>query len=165
VSHPSSSLLRASGVAVLALVLCCGLVLATAGCGEETVATTTTVAAPPTTAAGAPPTTAAAAPPAGEPSAGEATVSTVGGPPVGDNPLLGKWTSEALGDTLEFFADGSMTVTNASGPATFSYEMQGSNLVLGMPGGQILFTFVLDGDTLTLTVVDTGEIRVMTRVP
>jgi Family of unknown function (DUF5640) len=186
VFHSSSSVLKVLGVAVLALVLCCGIALAAAGCGEETAATTSTAvtaapttAAPPTTVAAAPPTTAAGAPPAGEapgttvagaPPAGQApppaaaTVSTVGGP-VGDNPLVGKWANTDGTSTLEFTTDGTHTVTDSMGTSTFTYEIQGNNLVLGGEMGQLIPTFTIEGDTLTLVFSDMGTTKVFTRMP
>jgi hypothetical protein len=175
VFHPSSTVIKALGLVVLALVLCCGIALAAVGCGEETAATTTTAAtAAPTTAAPAPPTTAPAAPPdsaAGAPPDSAAgspgtTVPLVAGEPIDPADLLGKWYCEANGVTQEFFADGTFTGTDSNGNVTpFAYTLNGSMMTMvmgsaGGPGLQIALT--LEGDTLTMA--DGMQTLVFTRV-
>ena len=179
VSHSSTPSIKALGMAVLALLLCCGTVLVAVACGEEAVTTTVATAppttaaptsappitAPPTTAAPAPDTTAPAAPPDGATGSPGTTVPLVAGEPIDPAALIGKWYCAANGVTQEFFADGRLTGTDSNGAVTeFSYTLDGSfmTMTMGGSGAGLQIALTLEGDTLTMD--DAMQTLVFTRV-
>ena len=71
--------------------------------------------------------------------------------------LIGKWQSVQSGETLEFFKDGTISITSFGIPMTGSYTILDSSSLridisglFGIGGGQIV-EFSVSGDTLTLT--------------
>lgn len=67
--------------------------------------------------------------------------------------LVGTWTSEEQGETLEFRPDGSGALVTASGMVvSLTWEVSGTDLMLGVPGeGQITVSYSIAQGVLTLT--------------
>jgi hypothetical protein len=67
--------------------------------------------------------------------------------------LVGTWTSEEQGETLEFRPDGSGALVTASGMVVaLTWEVRGSDLILGLPGeGAMTVSHSIAEGILTLT--------------
>jgi hypothetical protein len=72
--------------------------------------------------------------------------------------LIGKWQNEQSGEILEFFKDGTISMTTLGMSFTGSYSiLDDTNLkitisgLLGIGGSQI-YEYSVSGDTLTLTI-------------
>jgi Family of unknown function (DUF5640) len=66
--------------------------------------------------------------------------------------VVGKWNSAADKETVEFRADGTMTVETPDGKMDFKYTAAGGKLTLTVEGADpIPATYKLSGDELTVT--------------
>ncbi len=66
--------------------------------------------------------------------------------------LVGKWTNESEGETIEFRSDGTATVSmGTTGDLDLTYEIDGENVVMGAEGYEQTMGYSVDGDTLKLT--------------
>jgi hypothetical protein len=72
--------------------------------------------------------------------------------------LVGKWYSASEAETVEFAADGKMTVTDDAGGVTnLDYVAADSKLTLSAGGQSVEVTYTIDGDTLSVSDPDTQE--------
>ncbi len=80
--------------------------------------------------------------------------------------LVGKWTSAAQEENIEFTTDGKMIVTNLDGsePMELTYKAEGSKLTVGIMGMESTVDFTLSGDKLTVNDPETGDPVDYTRV-
>lgn len=128
------------GVVVVALTMF-ALVLGLAACGgNETTETSTEVTA---TEAEGTVTTAEVTQPA-------ATI---------DEALVGTWRSDAEGETIQFTAEGKLTVNADDGTVMeMNYSVQEGGLVLSVDGNvSEPVVYSVEGDVLTMTDPETGE--------
>ncbi len=67
--------------------------------------------------------------------------------------LVGTWTSEEQGETLEFRPDGTGALVTASGMVvSLTWEVSGTDLILGVPGeGEMTLSHSIAAGVLTLT--------------
>lgn len=139
---------KVAGVVVLTLVLCFALAAGLAACGGDDSETATTAVAGATTEAGTAATT-----------AGSAATSDATG--AVDDSLVGKWTSAALAETIEFTADGDMIVSSeGEDDIAFTYTVDEGVITLGMEGtaDTTSFSYTVDGDVLTIEDPEMGPI-------
>jgi hypothetical protein len=70
--------------------------------------------------------------------------------------LVGTWSSDQEGETLEFDSDGTLYFTTSSGKVdTLQWQADDSNLAIGVVGGGTkTFGYSVDGAVLTLTYPD-----------
>ncbi len=80
--------------------------------------------------------------------------------------LVGKWYSASEAETVEFAADGKMTVTpdTAGDAITLDYVAADGKLTISAAGQSAEASYTLDGDTLTVTDPDTQEPVIYERV-
>jgi hypothetical protein len=72
--------------------------------------------------------------------------------------LVGKWHSDAQAETVEFTSDGKMTVTSDAGDVTsMTYVAADGKLTLTLADQNFEVSYVLTGDTLTVTDTETQE--------
>jgi hypothetical protein len=140
VSDSLRAVRKVAGVVVLTLVVCFALVAGLAACGGDDSETLTT------TEAGIAATT------AGSAVTSDATEAV-------DDSLVGKWTSAALAETIEFTADGDMIVSSeGEDDIDFTYTVDEGVITLGMEGtaDTTSFSYTVDGDVLTIEDPDMG---------
>jgi len=129
--------LKVAGLAVLVVALALGLALGLAGCGDKDSETETTGSVV-TTATG-----------------GSDTTGATGT----DNALIGKWHSDAMGETIEFTADGKMIVSpQGEEDMIFSYSAEAGTITLTLEAteGSGTVPYSIDGDTLTIEDPEAG---------
>ena len=78
--------------------------------------------------------------------------------------LVGKWFDSADNLSIEFTSDGKVISDEFQG-ATPDYKAEGGKITITVAGIQAaVLGYTLNGDTLTLTDLDTGEPATFTRV-
>ncbi len=97
------------------------------------------------------------------------TLATGGTPVTGEtgNSILGKWYNAVTGETLEFFADGTVTGSRFADMkgVTVTYAISGDQLTVSALGTTLVTqTFSIDGGTLTIVDSATGISGTLQRV-
>jgi hypothetical protein len=83
-----------------------------------------------------------------------------------DPALIGTWRSDAAGETLEFGADGMLTITDDAGDVQKTpYSADGSEIILSQGLVEKEADYSIAGDVLSLVDPDTSEAVDYTRVP
>jgi hypothetical protein len=80
----------------------------------------------------------------------------------GSGGLVGTWTNDELGETVEFTDDGTMLVESESeGNLEFTYKTEGGKIILGMEGidETTSVPYLVEGDVLSIADPDRGEIK------
>jgi hypothetical protein len=79
--------------------------------------------------------------------------------------LVGKWYSASDAETIEFTADGKMTVTGDDGTVMdLTYTTKDGQITVAVMGQTATTPYTLDGDTLTVTDLDTQKPVIYERV-
>ena len=77
--------------------------------------------------------------------------------------LVGKWQDQQSGATMEFFKDGTLSMTSYGMPITGSYTvLDAKNLKISMSGllgigGAQIYEYSVSGNTLTLNISGVSE--------
>jgi hypothetical protein len=83
----------------------------------------------------------------------------------GKSGLVGKWYSATEAETVEFMADGKMIVTGDDASVLeMTYTTKDGQLTVTVMGQSATTTYTLDGDTLTVTDLDTQKPATYERV-
>ncbi len=95
----------------------------------------------------------------------EETVTSVAAEAI-DEALLGKWFSEATGETLEFTAEGIMRVSSETDEGSYelSYTSDGSEIVVSDGTMEVPAAYTVDGDKLSLFDPEQGAMVEYTRL-
>ena len=128
---------KVAGLAVLIFTLSLGLAMGLVACGDDGSTGTTGIVV--TTQGGGSSTT--------------APVTNGGG-------LVGKWSSEATGETFEFTAEGKLSITRQGRQdLVYSYTVEGGDLILTLEAtaGASIVSYSIVGDTLTIQDPKLGE--------
>jgi hypothetical protein len=94
-----------------------------------------------------------------------AVALVIGGCGGGKAGLVGKWYSATEAETVEFMADGKMIVTGDDASVLeMTYTTKDGQLTVTVMGQTATTSYTLDGDTLTVTDLDTQQPATYERV-